>query len=188
MSDTGKLPRTIRMDPSDTFVFERAAEPGEWAVAGTFLFHGRDVARLPRKGQTAFRAGFAGIDSFGFSTLAVVSEATFAERTEATRMLAGQLVAHCGAPDMETALPAAEEEMAFAADLCRDHAVGTLLALHRTTEGGEIRERFRTLRPRSDAGVMGGLDRAFLMVETDDNEDEPEERVDLLALGKGGGA
>ena len=27
-----KLLRTIRLDPSDTFVFERAAEPGEWAV------------------------------------------------------------------------------------------------------------------------------------------------------------
>ena len=29
-----KLLRTIRLDPSDTFVFERAAEPGEWAVSG----------------------------------------------------------------------------------------------------------------------------------------------------------
>ncbi|HVD73162.1 MAG TPA: DUF6505 family protein, partial [Xanthobacteraceae bacterium] len=26
-----KLLRTIRLDPSDTFVFERAADPGEWA-------------------------------------------------------------------------------------------------------------------------------------------------------------
>ena len=33
-----KLLRTIRLDPSDTFVFERAAEPGEWAVPGAFVF------------------------------------------------------------------------------------------------------------------------------------------------------
>jgi len=33
-----KLIRTIRLDPSDTFVFERAAEPGEWAVSGAFAF------------------------------------------------------------------------------------------------------------------------------------------------------
>jgi hypothetical protein len=33
-----KLPRTIRLDPSDTFVFERAADPGEWAVSGAFVF------------------------------------------------------------------------------------------------------------------------------------------------------
>ena len=32
-----KLLRTIRLDPSDTFVFERAAEPGEWAVSGAFM-------------------------------------------------------------------------------------------------------------------------------------------------------
>ncbi|MEY3552369.1 MAG: hypothetical protein RL735_717, partial [Pseudomonadota bacterium] len=30
-----KLPRTLRLDPSDTFVFARAAEPGEWAVSGS---------------------------------------------------------------------------------------------------------------------------------------------------------
>ena len=39
-----KFPRTIRLDPSDTFVFERAAEPGEWAVSGAFVFWNRDPA------------------------------------------------------------------------------------------------------------------------------------------------
>ena len=29
-----KLLRTIRLDASDSFVFERPAEPGEWAVSG----------------------------------------------------------------------------------------------------------------------------------------------------------
>ena len=34
-----KLIRTIRLDPSDTFVFARAAEPGEWAaVSCAFVF------------------------------------------------------------------------------------------------------------------------------------------------------
>ena len=33
-ADMLKFPRTIRLDPSDTFVFEWAAEPGEWAVSG----------------------------------------------------------------------------------------------------------------------------------------------------------
>ena len=31
-----KLLRTIRLDPSDTFVYARAAAPGEWAVPGAF--------------------------------------------------------------------------------------------------------------------------------------------------------
>ena len=52
------LPRTIRLDPSDTFVFARAAEAGEWAVTGSFLFVDADVAALTGKARAAFRAGF----------------------------------------------------------------------------------------------------------------------------------
>ena len=66
-----KLLRTIRLDPSDSFVFPRAAEPGEWAVTGSFLFWGRDPATLTGKERAAFRAGFVGVDSLGFSTLVV---------------------------------------------------------------------------------------------------------------------
>ena len=41
-----KLLRTIRLDPSDTFVFDHAAEPGEWAVTGTFMYAEDDPAAL----------------------------------------------------------------------------------------------------------------------------------------------
>ncbi|HEX3161007.1 MAG TPA: DUF6505 family protein, partial [Pseudolabrys sp.] len=51
-----KLIRTIRLDPSDTFVFEKAAEPGEWAVSGAFVFWNRDPATLEGKARTAFRS------------------------------------------------------------------------------------------------------------------------------------
>ena len=56
-----KLLRTIRLDPSDTFVFERAAEPGEWAVSGAFMFWDADPATLEGKARAAFRAGFLGV-------------------------------------------------------------------------------------------------------------------------------
>jgi len=73
------------------------------------------------------------------------------------------------------------EEVAFAASLC-DHPAGTLLALHRTVEDGEVRERFRTLQAR-DANAPGAdrlhaHTRPFLVVE----DDGPEEAVDLLGL------
>ena len=45
-----KLLRTIRLDPSDTFVFERAAEPGEWAVSGAFVFWNDDAGAARRQG------------------------------------------------------------------------------------------------------------------------------------------
>ena len=55
-----KFPRTIRLDPSDTFVFERAAEPGEWAVSGAFVFWNSDPATLAQKQRVALRSGFLG--------------------------------------------------------------------------------------------------------------------------------
>ena len=56
-----KLLRTIRLDPSDTFVFEQAAEPGEWAVSGAFAFWNSDPGTLEGKARTAFRSGFLGL-------------------------------------------------------------------------------------------------------------------------------
>ena len=143
-ADMLKFPRTIRLDPSDTFVFERAAEPGEWAVSGAFVFWNRDPATLGQKQRVALRSGFLGIDSLGWSTLAIVTEATEAERQAMIERLAAQLMEKFGAPDIEAARLAAEEEIAFAASLC-EHPPQTLLAVQRSVENGEIRERFRTL-------------------------------------------
>jgi len=50
-----KLIRTIRLDLSDTFVFDRAAGPGEWAVTGTFVYADGDPSALQGKARAAFR-------------------------------------------------------------------------------------------------------------------------------------
>jgi hypothetical protein len=182
-ADMLKLPRTIRLDPSDTFVFERAAAPGEWAVSGAFVFWNRDPATLGQKQRVALRSGFLGIDSLGWSTLAVVTEATEAERQAMVERLAGQLVAKFGAPDLAAARGAAEEEVAFAASLC-DHPSQTLLAVQRSVEDGEIRERFRTLKPREgaiDADRLHAHARAFTFHEVE-GDIGPVEEVDLLGM------
>ena len=178
-----KLPRTIRLDPSDTFVFERAAEPGEWAVSGAFVFWNQDSATLAQKQRVALRSGFLGVDSLGWSTLAIVTEATEAERQAAVDRLASQLLEKFGAPDLEAARGAAEEEVAFAASLC-DHPAQTLLAVQRSIEDGEIRERFRTLKPREateGADRLHAHARAFTFHEVE-GDDEPTEEVDLLGM------
>jgi hypothetical protein len=178
-----KLPRTIRLDPSDTFVFERAAEPGEWAVSGAFVFWNQDSADLAQKQRVALRSGFLGIESLGWSTLAIVTAATEAERQAAVDRLASQLLEKFGAPDLKAARGAAEEEVAFAASLC-DHPAQTLLAVQRSIEDGEIRERFRTLKPREAAGDADRLHAhasAFTFHEIE-GDDEPAEEVDLLGL------
>ncbi|WP_436428215.1 DUF6505 family protein, partial [Enterococcus faecium] len=97
------------------------------------------------KQRVALRSGFLGIDSLGWSTLAVVTEASEAERLAVIERLAAQLLAKFGAPNIEAARAAAEEEVTFAASLC-DHPPQTLLAVARSVENGEIRERFRTLK------------------------------------------
>jgi hypothetical protein len=182
-ADMLKLPRTIRLDPSDTFVFERAAEPGEWAVSGAFVFWNRDPAALGQKQRVAMRSGFLGIDSLGWSTLAIVTEATEADKQVMVERLAGQLLEKFGAPDLDAARIAAEEEVAFAASLC-DHAAQTLLAVHRSVENGEIRERFRTLKLReaaADADRLHAHARAFTFHEVE-GDIEPAEEVDLLGM------
>jgi hypothetical protein len=81
-----------------------------------------------------------------------------------------------GAPDIETARRAAEEEVAFAESLC-DHPQDTLVAIHRTTEDGAIREAFRTLQQRGGPKPL----RAFAFLEAEGDE-QPEETVDLLGM------
>lgn len=180
-----RLPRTIQLDASDKVVFSLAATPGEWAVPGTFLFWGRDPVGLTRKEAIAFRSGFLGVDSFGHSTLVTVQEARPQEREDMVQTLARQLVTHLGAPSLDAARPAAEEEVALAESLCRAHPVNTLIALHRKHDAGDIREQFRTLKPRDETAFSGshlqGHDRAFQFFEETEDTD-PEDHVNIFDL------
>src|SRR5262249_53625388 len=142
-----KLLRTIRLDPSDTFVFERAAVPGEWAVPGAFVFWDSNPAELEGKARAAFRAGFLGISSLGHSTLVQIVEASEEHHRQAVEILSERLVTHFGAPDLAAARKAATEEIAFASSLCT-HPPDTLIAMHRAHEDGGTREAVRPLRPR----------------------------------------
>lgn len=174
-----KLLRTIRLDPSDTFVFEKAAEPGEWAVSGAFVFWDSDPHMLEGKARSAFRAGLLGVQSLGWSTLAQIVEASDEDCVAAVNTLAEQLVGRFGAPNLEAARAAAEEEFAFASSLC-NHPLDTLIAVHRTIDDGEVREAFRTLRPKDGPKPL----RAFAFLEAED-DDGPAEEVDLAALAQG---
>ncbi len=181
-----RLPRTIRLDRSDAVIFAPAAEPGEWAIPGTFMFAGRDPESLSRKEKIAFRSGFLGIASFGWSTLVTVTFARPQDRDQVVETLARQLIEKLGAPDLATAMPAAEEEVTMAQDLCRGHSEGTLIALHRTASDAGIREQFRTLKPRGETAFsgshLGGHDKAFHIVETDE-----EDAFDLVDFAEGKG-
>jgi hypothetical protein len=172
-----KLLRTIRLDPSDTFVFDGPAEPGEWAVSGAFAFWNRDPETLDGKTRTAFRSGFLGLDSFGRSTLVQIVEASEEDRAAVVDRLARHLVERYGAPNLEAARAAADEEVTFAESLCTQPQ-DTLVAVHRVFEDGAVRESFRSLRPREGAKPA----RAFSFMEVEGEDEPPADDVDLVAL------
>jgi hypothetical protein len=163
-----KLLRTIALDSSDAFVFDVPAEPGDWAVSGAFRFCDRDLAKLNGKERSAFRSGFLGVRSWGWSTLAQIVHATEDDRRALVELLARQLVGRFGAPDLATARPAAEEEVAFAQSLCT-HPISALIAVHRSASDGNVRESFRGLQLRE--GQRHGKAFSFMEVEDDAEAD-----------------
>ena len=175
-----KLLKTVRADPSDTFVYDQAAEPGEWAVSGAFMFANLDPATLTGKSRSAFRGGFLGLGSFGWSTLAQIVEASAEQRAAAVEQLAAQLLERCGAPDLRSARLASEEEIAFAASLC-DYPQGMLIAVSRRYENEAIRESFRTLQ----ANALSKPAPVFSFVEVADEEEAPVERIDFAPFVRG---
>jgi Family of unknown function (DUF6505) len=174
-----KLLRTIALDPSDTFVFDVAAEPGDWAVSGAFRFYACDPAALTGKDRAAFRGGFLGVQSWGWSTLVQIVHATEDDRRALVELLAKQLVEKFGAPDLATARPAAEEEVAFVESLCT-HPISSLIAVHRSVGDGEVRESFRRLQ------LKEGQDRhskAFSFMEVEDDA-ESDQQLNLAEMSR----
>ena len=141
-----KFLRIVRLDESDSQVYELAAEAGEWAVVGSFYFWDTDLEAMSGKTRQAFSHGFLGTDSFGWGSLVVVAEISPIELEYVSQRLAQHLVDKFGAPSVSAALPAAREEVAFVQSLC-DHDVDTLLSITREFAAAEITESFKVIQP-----------------------------------------
>ena len=141
-----RLLKTIRFDQTDDRVFPQAAGPGEWAVSGAFAF--ADPGGIAGKPRQAFVNGFLSVDGLGWSTFATVANAEEGLRQELTERLARQCVERLGAPSLAEALPVAEAEIAFVAELCAEAPINTVFAVSRAVgEDGQVREAFRTVEP-----------------------------------------
>jgi Family of unknown function (DUF6505) len=145
-----KLLRTIRFDASDDKVFAVAAVADDWAVSGSFVFADAAPDAMTGKTRQAFANGFLGIDCWGWSTFATVSEATDAMVRAVEERLADHFVEKYGAPSRAAALPAAQAEIAFVIDLCHEVPINTVFTVRRVLdEQGRIKEEFRTITPPS---------------------------------------
>lgn len=138
------LAKTIRLDISDANIFPNPAEPGEWAVTGTFSFVDIDLGELTNKEKIAHKSGWLGLDGFGRSTLVCVTMITEAEYQLITRQLAEYLFRQFGAPDMLVALDAARQEIDDMVALC-NHPTGSLLAIGREAGEAGIIEQVRKI-------------------------------------------
>jgi hypothetical protein len=142
LMNSQKLLRVLQLDASDARIYDPVATAGEWAVPGSFHFWDTDLESLAGARRQAFANGFLGIGSFGWTTLVTVAEIDPVELESVTRTLARHLVEAFGAPDVDAALPAAREEVAFAQGLC-EHPVGSVIAVSRSFDGQELSEDFR---------------------------------------------
>lgn len=147
-----KFLRTIRFDASDDHVFERSAPSDEWAVPGGFQFADQPVENLSGKARQAFANGFFSLGSFGHATLVSVADIDSDELDRLTMGLATFFIEQFGAPDEQSAMNVAQDEIGFVTEMCSDLPINTLLALSRSVdEAGAIKESFRTLDPPTGA-------------------------------------
>ncbi len=147
-----KLARTIHFDESDRNIFSRPAETGEWAIPGGFEFSNWTEADLSGKARQAFANGWLALDGFGRATLVAVAQIEPAELEELVGRLAGHFVTIYGAPDRETAVAAAREEIGYMLELCEEHDPNTLLVVQRELTEAGVKESFRVIRP-ADAEI-----------------------------------
>ena len=147
-----KFLKTIRFDPSDTHVFELAAEPDQWAIPGGFCFAEFKEGDLKGKSKQAFSNGFLSLETFGFSTFTSVAEINSDEISGISHNLAQRFVEAYGAPDLKSALDVAEQEISFVLEMCNNTPINTIFALSRLfDEAGEIREMFRIVEAPHEA-------------------------------------
>ena len=140
------LARTIHFDESDSRIYARPSESGEWAIAGGFEFSNWSEADLVGKARQAFANGWLGFPSFGRATLVAVTLAEEAEITDLEGQLARHFVEIYGAPDEASAKAAAAEEIAFMVELCSDHDPNTILSVTRELTDAGVREPFTAIK------------------------------------------
>ncbi len=157
-----QLARAIHFDESDRNIFHSPARTGEWAISGGFEFSNWTEADLAGKARQAFANGWLGVETFGRVTFVAVSRIEPAEFRVLTDRLAQHFVDIYGAPSLDAARPAAEEELAQMADLCTDHPPNTLLTVMRELAESGVREQYRYIEAGAASleqfAIHGSLD------------------------------
>ncbi len=140
-----KLARAIHLDDSDRNVYFSPARTGEWCLSGGFEFSDWTQADLSGKARQAFANGWLGLETFGRVTFVAVTPIEEAEFSNLVDRLAQHFVDIYGAPSVDAARGVAESELRYMADLCKEHAENTLIAVQRKLTEAGVKESFRTI-------------------------------------------
>ena len=140
--------RVIRLDESDHNVFSAVAEPGEWAIPGTFAYSNWTEDDLAGKARQEFAHGWLGLESFGRASVVAVTSITEAERDALVEILSFHFCESWGAPNPDAARPVAEEEIAHMLRMCSDQAENTLMVVERELAEAGVKEKFRLIPPQ----------------------------------------
>ena len=141
--------RVVRLDESDLNVFDTPADPGEWAIPGTFAYSNWTEAELTGKARQEFAHGWLGLDSFGRASVVAVTPITEAERDALIQRLAHWFVDAWGAPNYDAAYTVAAEEISHTAQMCDEQEQNTLMVVERELAEAGVKERFRLAPPQS---------------------------------------
>lgn len=143
-----KFARVIRLDDSDLNIFDVPAEPGEWAIPGSFAYSNWTEDDLTAKARQEFAHGWLGLESFGRASVTAVTTITEAERDALIDILAFHFTESWGAPNFEAARPVAEVEIADLIAMCADQEDNTLMVIERELTPEGVKDRFRMVPPQ----------------------------------------
>jgi len=142
-----KLLKAVRLDVSDSKIFaaEGAPEDGEWVVSGGYAMC--DLASRGHQ-QPGCRCdvSFIGLGNRKRCTLAEVVETDETTYRQHVETLTRHFLEDLGAPSPEAARAAAEEEVAYTAELCESFELEVWITVKRTPTEQGAREHYSVFK------------------------------------------
>jgi len=137
-----KFLKSVLLDDSDRRVFgaKGVAADDEWVVSGGYAVAARSAdgkITLDHRDNS-----FIGVASHGRCSIAEVCEIDPADYRALIDSLAGHFRADLGAPSLEAASAAAEDECAYTADLCESFSPAVWITVRREETADGIGERY----------------------------------------------
>ena len=148
-----KLAKIILLDDSDKKIYPQPSKHGEWAITGTFMFSNVDHNYWTKSEQIAFRDGWLGLETLGYSTFVQITSLSKKQKHIIIERIASIIHERFHPPSDQVAVEAATDELNDMIALC-EHPIGTLLAINRELNEKDIQEKVRTVQLPTDSSLI----------------------------------